>query len=257
MVRAEFEQAVSEGAERMRRGLPQLLATGAIGGIDVSVGVFALFIIHDLTGSLVLGGLAFSVGFIALTLAGSELFTENFLVPFVAVTAPEKKDATWLALARLWSGTLVANLLGGWVLMAIIMSAFPRLHTTAVEAGQHFAELGIGWHSFTLAMFAGMIITLMTWMEQAGGPGVRIVTAVVAGSLLAIGEMNHSIVASLEMFAGLIAGAPYGYGDWLAVLGWAVLGNMAGGIGLVTVLRMVQVSGRQMSAGPAAEEKAP
>lgn len=247
MVRAEFERAVDEGVDRLRRSPLSLLATGAIGGIDVSVGVFALFVVQDLTGSLVLAGLAFSMGFVALTLAGSELFTENFLVPFVAVAAREE---TWGSLVRLWGGTLVANLLGGWLLVAIIMSAFPALDRVAVEAGQHFAELGIGWHSFSLAMLAGMIITLMTWMEQTGGPGIRIVAAVVAGFLLAVGEMNHSIVASLEMFAGLIVGAPYGYLDWLGVLGWAVLGNMVGGIGLVTVLRLVQVGGSEIPDSP-------
>ena len=43
------------------------------------------------------------------------------------------------------------------------------------------------------------------------------------------------------MFAALHAGAPFGYLDWLGTLGWACLGNMIGGIGLVTVLRLVQV----------------
>lgn len=239
MVREELREAVDEGVERLDRSLTGLLSTGTVGGLDVSIGVFALFVVLHLTDdNLVLGGLAFSVGFIALTLADSELFTENFLVPIAAVAEGE---ASWLSVLRLWGGTLVFNLLGGWVVMAIIMSAFPALHETAIESGQHFTEIGIGWRSFALAMFAGMIITLMTWMElSGGGVGGRVVAAVVAGSLLAIGEMNHSIVASMEMFAGMIAGAPYGYLDWLTVLAWAVAGNMVGGIGLVTVLRLVK-----------------
>lgn len=244
MVRDELREAVDEGAERLDRSLLDLLSTGAVGGLDVSIGVFALYIVLHLTDdNLVLGGLAFSVGFIALTLAGSELFTENFLIPIAAVAEGE---ASWPLVLRLWAGTLVFNLLGGWVVMAIIMSAFPDLHETAIESGQHFVEIGIGWRSFALAMFAGMIITLMTWMEHSrGGVGARIVAAVIAGSLLAIGEMNHSIVASMEMFAGMIAGAPYGYLDWLTVLAWAVAGNMVGGVGLVTVLRLVQAKSNQ------------
>jgi formate/nitrite transporter FocA (FNT family) len=43
------------------------------------------------------------------------------------------------------------------------------------------------------------------------------------------------------MFAALHAGAPFGYGDWLRVLAWASLGNLVGGVGLVTMLRLVQV----------------
>ena len=49
------------------------------------------------------------------------------------------------------------------------------------------------------------------------------------------------IVVSLEMFAGLQHGAPYGYLDWLAVLGWYSLGNIVGGVVLVAGLRLVQV----------------
>jgi formate-nitrite transporter family protein len=50
-------------------------------------------------------------------------------------------------------------------------------------------------------------------------------------------------VVSIEMFGALHAGALFGYAQWAGFLGWAVLGNMLGGLGLVTLLRMVQVGG--------------
>lgn len=243
MVREVFREAVDEGVGRLHRSFPALLSTGTVGGLDVGVGVFALFLVlHQTGGNLLLGGIAFSVGFVILTLAGSELFTENFFVPVATVVAGR---STWWAVARLWAGTLVFNLVGGWIVMAIVMSAFPDLAGTAVDTGQHYLEIGIGWRSFALAMLAGMIITLMTWMEQVGSPGTRVVGAVIAGSLLAVGELNHSIVGSLELFAGLIAGAPYGYLDWFTVFAWATLGNVVGGIGLVTVLRLVQAEAKE------------
>ncbi|MEA2500638.1 MAG: hypothetical protein QOD01_749, partial [Actinomycetota bacterium] len=37
-----------------------------------------------------------------------------------------------------------------------------------------------------------------------------------------------------------------GYFDWFRVVLWATFGNMVGGIGLVTVLRLVQVGRRKM-----------
>ncbi|MGH3994542.1 MAG: hypothetical protein ACRDSN_19045, partial [Pseudonocardiaceae bacterium] len=46
---------------------------------------------------------------------------------------------------------------------------------------------------------------------------------------------------SLLCFAALQAGAPFGYADWLGMFAFAVLGNMIGGLGLVTVLRLLQV----------------
>jgi formate-nitrite transporter family protein len=42
-------------------------------------------------------------------------------------------------------------------------------------------------------------------------------------------------------FAALQAGAPFGYLDWLELAAFAALGNMLGGLGLVTILRLLQV----------------
>ncbi len=244
-VESAFRMTVEEGVERLERSVSALLATGFVGGLDVSIGVFALLVVLHATGeNTVLGSLAFSIGFIALTLGKSELFTENFLVPIAALIAHRESP---YAVVRLWIGTAVMNLVGGWVLVAIVMGGFPALRTPALKLGNHFADIGIGWRSFAMAMLGGLIITLMTWMiEGTRSSGAKMVAAIVAGFLLAVGEVNHCIVASLEMFAGLVAGAPYGYLDWAGMFAWAALGNMVGGIGLVTVLRFVQVGGRRL-----------
>jgi len=99
-----FHASVDKGRERLTRSWPGLLATGAVGGIDVSIGLLALLTVEHATGNRLLGALAFGIGFIALTLARSELFTENFMVPVNAVVAGQ---ATVRALLRLWVGTLL------------------------------------------------------------------------------------------------------------------------------------------------------
>lgn len=82
-----FEKIVSEGAQRLHRRWHEVLATGLAGGLEVAVGVLALLAVLAATGSELLAGLAFSIGFIALMLGRSELFTEGFLVPVTAVFA--------------------------------------------------------------------------------------------------------------------------------------------------------------------------
>ena len=82
-----FDTIVSEGAQRLHRTWREVLSTGVAGGLEVATGVLALFAVVSETGSHLLGGLAFSIGFIALLLARSELFTEGFLVPVTAVVA--------------------------------------------------------------------------------------------------------------------------------------------------------------------------
>ncbi len=234
-----FDRTIADGERRLDRSWPQLLATGAVGGIDVSIGVFALLSVRSKTGSEVLAALFFGIGFIALTLANSELFTENFLVPIAALAANRSR---WHRLLRLWGGALVMNLIGGWVTMAIVIGSSPGLRHTAVEVGSVYPRLGTGWTSFASAVLGGAVITLMTWMERSTeSVPARLIAALAAAFLLAIGPLEHTIVASLEMFSALQAGAPFGYADWLRVVAWACLGNLVGGIGLVTVLRLVQV----------------
>lgn len=244
-VASAFHRSVEEGEGRLARTWPALLATGAVGGIDIGVGILGLLLVEEATGSALLGGLAFGIGFIALALANSELFTENFLVPIVAVTAGRSRPR---AVLRLWAGTAATNLVGGWLIMAVVMSALPHIRPTAVRLAEHYAASPLGWQSFSAAVLGGTIITLMTWMERGSESELgKLVAAVAAAFLLAAGSLFHAIVVSLLMFAGLQAGAPYGYLDWLGVLGWSTAGNMVGGVGLVTVLRLVQVGKGQVA----------
>jgi len=82
----------------------------------------------------------------------------------------------------------------------------------------------------------------MTWMERATeSVPAKIAAAFAAAFLLVAGTLDHAIVVSLLMFAALHAGAPFGYLHWLGVAGLATVGNMIGGLGFVTVLRLVQV----------------
>src|ERR1700709_985875 len=232
-------RAIDEGRRRISRRTWPLLATGLLGGIDVGSGVLALLFVEHETHSKVLAGLAFSIGFIALSLARSELFTEDFLVPVTTVIA---RQARFRMLIRLWVGTLIANLVGGWLFTLLIMKGFPQFEATAIEAGPHYVGLGLGVKAFSLAVLGGAVITLMTWMQHTTtSVGVRLVPAVTAGFLLGGAQLNHAIVNSLLMFASLHTGhAPFGYLQWAQTAGFAAVGNIAGGLLLVTLLRFFQ-----------------
>lgn len=237
-----FDRLVDEGQERLERPLLTLVSTGLLGGIDVGFGVLAYFVVKEHTGDTVLSGLAFSIAFVALLLARSELFTENFLVPVTAVVA---RSGTLAGLARLWTITLAMNLVGGLLIMWIVMTARPDLHATAIEVGTHYAELGANGESFALAVLAGAVITLMTRMQHATDSlAVQIVPAVLFGSLLVAAELFHCVLDSLFMMAALLAGADFGAGAFTGALGWSLLGNVVGGVGLVTGLRLLRVPKR-------------
>ncbi len=235
-----FERLVAEGNERLARPLWALVPTGLLGGIDIGVGMLAYLVVTHETGNQVLAGLAFSVGFVALLLARSELFTENFLVP---VTAAVAEKGPWLGLLRLWVVTLVTNIVGGALTIWVILTARPDLHEVARETGMHYAELGATLQSFMLAVLAGLVITLMTRMQHSTDSlGVRIVPAILFGSVLVGAELFHCVLDSVFILGAAVAGAPVTVGQFLVALGWAVLGNAVGGIGLVTFLRLVRTA---------------
>jgi len=233
-----FDTIVSEGAQRLHRSWYETLSTGVAGGFEVGTGILAYFAVVHATGSHLLGGLAFGIGFIALTLAHSELFTEGFLVPVTAVVAGR---ASVVQLLLYWLGTLVANLAGGWVFLWIVVHAFPEFRPTAIESARHFAESPLDVRTVCLALLAGAALTLMTRMQHGTtSDPAKIAAAMVGGFLLAGLSLFHSVLDSLIIFAGLESGATFGYGGWLAWFWYTALLNVAGGLVMVTVVRLVR-----------------
>ncbi len=238
-----YERLVAEGRERLDRPLLPLLSTGLLGGVDVGVGVLIYLVVEAETGNSLLASMAFTIGFVALLLANSELFTENFLVPVISVVA---KEGTLAQLVRLWTVTLAANIVAGFAMAGMIVVALPDVHEVAVKAGSHYAHLGVSWRSFFLAVLGGAVITLLTRMQTATeNLGVRLVPAVLMSFVLVGAQLFHSVLDSILMFAGLLTGdADYGYLDWLGALGWSAFGNLLGGLVLVTGIRLLRVPHR-------------
>ncbi len=233
-----FHQVVSEGTQRLHRTWRTVLVTGTFGGLEIGVGVMAYLAVQHQTGNHLLAGLAFGIGFMALLLAKSELFTENFLVPITAVLAGE---GGWRDLLRLYGATLAANLVSGWLFMWLVVLAFPAWVPTLTEAALHYVRAPFGAEAICLAVLGGSTITLMTRMQHGTtSDGAKIVAAFAGGLVLAGLQLFHSILDSLIVFGALHAGAPFGYGDWLAWFWYVSLLNMAGGLLTITLTRLVR-----------------
>jgi formate-nitrite transporter family protein len=249
-----YRRTEEEGERRLSRPLLELVATAFVAGADVVFGILALGAAHHYAAAqwgpeagTLAGALAFGIAFVFIVLARSELFTENFLVPLAAV---DRRDSRSLRkLGQLWLVSPFANLIGGVVIVLIASTqgvlpfgAGGAIAETAVELD----EKGV-LAAFFSAVLAGALITLMTWIvEGQESSGVRALCAYLTGFLLALLGLNHVIVATLEMIAGIRFGATIGWDDVVGNFFVAGIGNMVGGILLVTLSRFSQARGAQL-----------
>lgn len=233
-----FESTMEEGAERLHRTFRSLVITGLFGGMEIGVGVMAYLAVLEETDSHLLAGLAFGIGFIAVLLAHSELFTEDFHIPVMALVT---RQASIWKLLRLWAVTLVSNLAGGLIIMWLVVQAFPQWHGLLGETAHHYADAPFSLQTACLALLGGSTITLMTRMQKGTDSEiVRVVAAIGGGFLLAGLQLFHSILDSLFIFGAMMSGAEITVLQWLGWFGYTVVFNVLGGLLLVTALRIVR-----------------
>ena len=250
-----YQRTKEEGQRRLERPLLEEISTGLAAGFDIVAGVLVLALIETQTQHLlgsdaahVAGSLGFGIGFIFLVVGRGELFTENFLVPIAGLD--HRSGASWRNLGKLWGTSPIANVIGGLV-MILILSTHSVLPYGTGKSIENLAQTihANGWLAlFMSAVFAGALITAMTWfVEGQESMMVRVVVAWLTGFVLALGSLNHVIVVTLELIFGYRFGAHFSWVFIVENFFLAALGNAVGGLGLVTLNRLTQGSAGQRS----------
>lgn len=243
------DRAADVGRERLERSPGDVAITGFIGGIEVSLGALAAMAVLGavltaaprvgLYAGLVVAGLVFPVGFLFVVVGRSELFTENFLIPVVAV--PGSSSRVW-PLLRVWSLAWVSNL-AGCAAMAVLISIPHSFGHPILVGYEHYTayKLAVPAPSlFVSAIFAGLTMTVMTWLLVAvRNPVGKMMVIWAAGYVLFATNMSHVIVSAAIIFVGFTA-AHHSALDVARYIGITTFGNLVGGVGLVTLLRLAQ-----------------
>jgi formate/nitrite transporter FocA (FNT family) len=240
-----YKRTKEEGRRRLARPVVEEISTALAAGFDIVAGITVLgLVVTQVEQRLgthfahVLGALGFGVGFIFLILGRGELFTENFLVPIAGL-----ERHTWRSLIKLWTISPLFNVLGGLVITLVLTthSVLPfGTGKTIVDTAETLHANGV-LALFCSAIFAGALITAMTWFVEGQATMMpRVVVAWVCGSILALGNFNHVIVVTLELIYGYRFGAHFPWVFILGNFGLAAAGNILGGIGLVTLNRLTQ-----------------
>jgi formate/nitrite transporter FocA (FNT family) len=240
-----YAQVAKNARQELRRPARSLAISGLAGGITMGLTGLATAIARAELGTSGFGHfittLLYPIGFIAVILGRAQLFTENTLYP-VALVLSERRH--YLATLRLWIIVLVCNCLVtlAFAALAVRTDALQPKYVDSLSA----LGLEIANHSlsaiFWSAIIGGWIIALVAWLVSASHS--------ISGSMLLIwllafvvglGHFAHCVASSGEVLSAVLHHQlpAVMYFRWL----WpAVLGNIIGGVGLVTLLEYGQTA---------------
>lgn len=255
---------IVQGLGELRRPASGLLLSGASAGLDIGFSVFLMgamiALLRDLVPDAVLqliGANLYAVGFIFVVLGRSELFTEHTTLAVFPVLSGR---ASPQALARLWSLVYVGNLCGALLSALVISFVGGGLGTVPATALQTIAQPLLAhpaWVMLASATLAGWLMGLLSWLVAAGRETLSQVFFVwlVAGTIGLL-QLHHSILGTVEVAAAIFAGAGVSFADLGRFLFWSTLGNSAGGVFFVALIKYGHVVRGSPSEPDADEEDA-
>lgn len=229
-----------EGEEELQRKAGALALSGFAAGLSMGFSFLteALLMagLPNAAWSHKLASLGYAVGFIIVVLARQQLFTESTLTAILPLIT-RRDSKTLFATLRLWGLVLIANIAGTWVFAALVH--LPGLFPGAVPlALQQLADqaVPVGFSSTLVrAFFAGWLIALMVWILPSASNSRPFIVIIIT-YVVALAQLSHIIAGSAEAAYDVIIGHAslfnYAFDFFLPT----ILGNMAGGFIMVSVL---------------------
>lgn len=244
-----YEQVANNARQELGRSGVALFISGIAGGIFMGLSgmgnaiAIALLAPHGGTptpATLFIAKMFYPLGFIAVILGRSQLFTENTLYP-VALVLAEKRHV-WKTL-KLWLIVLSANVLGAAVfatLASFTGALKPEFVSTLAWLGSEAATrpaAAIFWS----AVVGGWIIASVAWLVSGSHSITGSVMIIwMLAFVVGLGGFAHCIAGSGEVLTSVFIGhlPPGTFPHWLFP---AVAGNICGGVGMVTLIEYGQV----------------
>jgi formate-nitrite transporter family protein len=240
---AIYEQVEKNGRQELGRNISSLAISGVAGGMGMGLTALATSIAAAQLGNSgaqqFIVHMLYPIGFIVVILGRAQLFTENTLYPVALVLA---QRGYVLQTLRLWATVLPANILGAllFALLAVKTGALkPEFVTAMAQIGKDAAG-GTPAHIFWSGVVGGWIIAMVAWLVS----GSHSITGSIAlvwllTFVVGLGGFAHCIATSGEIFATVLSHQL----GWLDYIHWiipAVLGNICGGVLLVTLFEYGQ-----------------
>ena len=193
--------------------------------------------------------LGYPLGFLMVIIGRQQLFTENTLTAIIPLLA-RRNWVTFLSVLRLWAIVLATNLLGAHIFAWVIANSQvlrPEVLHALNELGADAVNVSFG-NAILRGIFAGWLIASVVWMNAATDSG-RFTIIVTLTYVVGLGGLTHIVAGAVEVLYMVMTGAR----SWMSVMtGYIVptcIGNVAGGVSLVSALNHAQVVAGMKKAG--------
>lgn len=234
------------GVAKARLPLLTLWLLGMLAGAFIGLGALMFALVASDAGlgfaaQRLLGGLAFSLGLVLVSVAGAELFTGNNLI---AMAWASRRVST-AELLRNWAVACAGNLAGAAGLAVLVWLAglaalnHGALGQTLVQIATTKAQLP-GGEAFFRGVLCNLLVCMAVWMTLAGRSVTDKVLAIVfpITAFVAAG-FEHSIANLFFFPMAWLLGAPITPAGMLGNLLPVIAGNIVGGSVLVAAVYWV------------------
>lgn len=256
---AIHEEIRQDGEKELERDGMALLWSAVAAGLSMSASLMAKGIFHvhlaDVPGGFLLENLGYTFGFVIVIMARQQLFTENTVTAVLPVMH-KPTGGNFMLLLRLWGVVLAGNLIGT-ALGALAFNHMPIFDEATRQAFTVISEKVMDnspSEMFANAVISGWIIATMVWMFPYAG-AAKIVVIVMMTWLVALGDLAHIVVGSVEVLYLVFAGTlPWQEFLWPFALP-TLLGNITGGTLIFALISHAQIR-NDMSEAAKAKAKA-
>lgn len=239
-----LEQVIENGHEELNRSTQGLAFSGIAGGMTMGLTGLGVAIAQSTLGPgqwpEFAAHLLYPLGFVAVIIGRAQLFTENTLYPVIIVLDERGKLANML---RLWATVFFSNVFGA------LLFSFLAVRTPSLMPGYQEALIKLGIAAvanttgfiFWSGVIGGWLIALVAWIVSASHWTIgQVVIVWMLTFVVGIGHFAHCIATSGEILAAVWGGSTpvLSYVHWLF---FATLGNIVGGVSIVSLLNYGQV----------------
>lgn len=233
------------GEEELSRPIPALAWSGLAAGLSMGFSFLMQALLRsslpDAAWRPLITNLGYPFGFLIVIIGRQQLFTENTLTAIIPLLS-KRNFATFLSVLKLWAVVLTANLIGAhifsWVMgntsvvSSDVQEAMRQIAVAAADVSPASAVLR--------GIFAGWLIATVVWMLAATDSG-RIPIIVILTYLVGLAGLTHVVVGSVEVSFLVVTGAKSWISYLTGYLAPTLLGNIIGGVSLVSSLNHAQV----------------